>query len=145
MQLVSAGGAGAARLVAKLIEMAFGGAQITVMVDGDEEGTRAAAAVHELGNSSIRVRQLRRQSIESYLAPRAANVWAKVLAVGTPAVWPSDLGQVDLPTLRRVRHSLPGGRSYDKVVDGRFVAGQMLAEEIDTEIVSILAEVLVDE
>lgn len=141
VRILEMGGTGAAHLVARLADIAYSGAAITVMLDGDASGNKAASAVRELDLAPrVRVRQLKRQSIESYFSLRAANVWLRLLHAQNPGDPVRELSSVDLPALRLATRGAPGTPSFDKVVHGRWIASQMTQQELDPEIVSILAE-----
>ena len=143
IRVVSADGADAIHLLARLTSIAFPGARYTVLVDGDTKGREVARKVQRSGLPAA-VRMWSRNTVEEFYSARAVNLWARYLSIrsGRPAPKVAS-GPVTLGDLKDLARQATG-RVLEKPAAGRFVAAEMTKDEIDAEVVALLGELISD-
>ncbi|MBA2719230.1 MAG: AAA family ATPase [Chloroflexi bacterium] len=142
VRLVPASGADAVHLVSRLASIVYPGTRIGALFDGDPKGNSAADKMRRTFGESVAVRQWTRLSIESFFKPRAANVWARLESIRLGRPSPTPVTTIDMSVLKSLNVQLFGNENFDKVRAGEFIAGQMTRDEIDPEVVAVLAELL---
>ena len=140
VRIVPADGADAVHMVSRLAVVAFPGARYTALFDGDAKG-RASARRMAVTMPGIQVISWSRGPIESYFSSRAVGLWASWLRLRNGISGGLEIPEpVTLGVLKAVARAA-GLKDYPKVDAGELIAAQMTRDEIDAEVVSVLARV----
>jgi hypothetical protein len=140
VRLVPAGGHGSAAQVGRVLDLAYAGADVLVVLDNGSETHKTKLEIE--ARYGVSVNLLDRTEIEAYYAPAAVASW---LIRGAPQQAADERAITDAfaadPSKRRLRAlaNTHLGRNYDVVNDGRAIVDLMHEHEIPPEIKGLIA------
>jgi len=137
-------------LTAKLLEIAYPGTSVFVVLDGGKQTEKTERKVRRALQHKATVERLSRDQIEAYFTPNAVKGRLAVVAEALPdgvagavnellksGVTKTKLEKISLDSINRHRH-------YDVDADGRAIALSMRVQDIDLEVKELLLRLVAD-
>ncbi len=143
VQLVPAHGHAVAPLVGRLLELAYPGVPVAVVLDGGQATEQTARKLRKQYGERVPVTSLRHAEIEAYYSPTAVASWLMLAAKLETAEARAIAAEFEKKRSKSHLHTLANRylrRDFDVVNDGRTIIKLMRGREIPSEIEGLIAE-----